>query len=166
MPSIDRLVASRYTPTAPHPLARRPWHHEHRGLNAPTQGTMSERVHQRLAAADRTRWQRRVTRVTVFSSVVILLLTSEVVVLRWPQLGTRTVEWMTHKLGAALIVLAGLQRMRDGLLRPAEMSATAGVVTILLLILVAVGLGAVVWASETGMISMSHHHYKESWDKS
>jgi len=157
MPSIDRLVATRYLPTGPHPLARRPWRRAGPAPASTATVPMGERVRSRLAAADRLRARRRLARTIGVGGPALALLAGEAVVLRWPHAGVQTADRLVHTAGTLLIVLTGLRRMRDGLFGPPEMAATAGVVTALLLVLVATGLGFALWSSEAVALGMQEH---------
>jgi hypothetical protein len=73
----------------------------------------------------------------------------EAAILRWPHLALAAAEHVAHATGAFLVVLAGLQRIRDGFFAPTEMATAAIAVTTALLVLVAVGLGCALWGGET-----------------
>ena len=143
MPSIDRLVAARYGPTAPHPLRRRPW----RPAPPVAPASMSERVRRQLVGADRARRYGRTSRLAAWVLSALVVCAGAGVVLRWPRLGVAVIHLSVHALGSLLITLTALRRVRDGLFAPSEMSQLAGVVTVLLLLLVAAGLGCVLWQS-------------------
>jgi hypothetical protein len=115
---------------------------------------MSERVHARLAAADRRMRRRRFLYAGILAGPALALLVSEAALLRWPHAGVQTADRIVHTAGTVLIVLAGLRRVRDGLFSPTEMAATAAVVTALLLVLVATCLGFMLWGSEALTISL------------
>ena len=146
MPSIDRLVAARYGPSGPHPLARRPWRP---AGPAPTRDhTMEQRVRERLADADRLRRRGRLLRLGGGALGTLLFLALEAAALRWPWLDQRAATWAVHTLGDLLIVVGGLRHSRDAFFGPAEMAGVATTVTALLLVLVAGGLGAALWTLE------------------
>ena len=144
MPSIDRLVATRYGATSPHPLTRRPWRQD-ASIQSATDETIAERVRGRLAAVDRRRRHQREASVTACFTGVVTLLAVEGAVLRWPQADLHTAGWVVHTMGALLIVLSGLRHVRDGLFQPAEMAMAATAVTVLLVLVVAGGLGWALW---------------------